>query len=161
VCSLKDGAPACAGECRPKERRCGANQTPQHCDDTGTWIDEPTCAGECVDGACSGECRPGQTRCVAADAGTFTTPGQTCDATSHWGAVSTCTFVCSATAQDCDGVCTPGSKRCSGSVIETCGNDGFWKPGTNCGAVPCTGGECKPCTENATQCNAGAPQKCV
>jgi hypothetical protein len=158
VCAVTDGKAVCGGVCRPDARRCGPSQTPQHCGGDGQWVDETACAGICTgDGQCTGECHPGSTRCAAG----ATNQVQTCTADATWGAPSTCDFVCSATAQTCDGVCTPGAKRCAGSYVQKCDANGTWQDDTLCGAVPCTFGECKPCTDGTTQCNANVPQKCT
>ena len=158
VCSAGTGQVSCGGSCRPGTRRCGASQTPQHCDETGAWIDEPACAGECSgDGRCSGVCRSGQTRCAAGQA----TQTESCGPTGEWnGGLADCPFVCLAETGACGGVCTPGSKRCSGSKTQSCDATGTWKDGTDCGSMPCTRGACGPCSDGQTQCNADVPQTC-
>lgn len=155
VC-LTSPEPQCGGVCRPGAKQCGPDQTPQTCTAEGKWKDETACAGVCVRGQCDGECRPGSSRCAGDDR------VESCGADARWtGMLADCTFVCNPTTGKCDGECEPGATRCEGTRAERCGTDAHYALREDCGAVPCTGGECKPCTEGTTQCNAGIPQRCA
>jgi len=68
----------CSGACTPGDRQCGTNQTPQTCDATGTWLNDPGCQFVCSGkGACGGVCTPGGKRCDD-------TTAQVCDGTGHY-----------------------------------------------------------------------------
>jgi hypothetical protein len=150
-----DGPPvACGGECRPGSVQCGEDETPEACDGGGEWVAGTACAGICQAGACTGECRPSATRCSGART------VQTCGPTATWGADRTCTFACDASTGRCGGECVPEARRCSGDRAEVCDAAGHWVMAEQCGAGMCTAGRCGPCTDGATQCNAGIPQRC-
>lgn len=147
--------PTCGGDCRPGSTQCGADQTAETCDATGEWTTLERCAGVCQNATCSGECHPAATRCNAA--GML----ETCGADARWGSPTACTFVCNAMTGKCDGVCAPGSRRCNGSKAEVCSPAGAWTLDSECSPMQCTDGRCGPCTDGATQCNAGVPQQCM
>jgi hypothetical protein len=144
----------CGGECRPGTAQCGPDHTTETCNASGEWTTGQRCTGVCTGATCSGECRPGATRCNAA--GMI----ETCGTDARWGAPAACTFVCNQATGRCDGVCRPGARRCNGSRAEVCSDAGAWSLDAECAPMQCTDGQCGPCTEDATQCSAGVPQRC-
>ncbi len=158
ACTGTGDAVTCGGTCKPGTRTCGANNTPLLCDEMGVNQMQTACATACTgSGECTGDCTPTATRCSATAANQV----ETCDASGHWGAATACTFVCDAATKNCSGECAPGTAdRCSGSTIQSCDATGHWKDKTPCGATPCTMGQCRACTANEKQCNAGKPQTC-
>ena len=56
--------------------------------------------------------------------------------------------------------CNPGSKRCSGNGVQTCGANGQWSSTTAC-PFSCSNGLCSGvCAPGARQCNGKQPQTC-
>ncbi len=68
-----------------------------------------------------------------------------------------------APASDADaamGVCTPGSKQCTGTVPETCDASGQWQLGAACPYV-CSAGVCSgTCVPGTVECTGSQPQLC-
>jgi hypothetical protein len=157
VCSgtCKDGA--CAGECKPGSKHCGAQQIVETCSMLGAWTPGDTCPFVCSgSGECRGECLPGSKQCGGSDGRTV----QTCDESGHWLDESSCSSVCS--GGSCTGTCTPGSRRCRTSLTpEICSDSGSWEPQLDCsflcsGQGQCTG-ECRP---GSKQCTGQTPEIC-
>lgn len=139
---------ACTGACKPAEKHCGLEQTPETCDALGVWVPEgQACPNVCSGkGECTGECKPGVKRCAGDN---MLTP-ETCDESGKWVAGTACANICS--SGSCGGSCSPSTKRCgSNGTPETCSAMGTWEPGQACPFV-CSGegecgGECKPGTK--------------
>ncbi len=151
VCSATCSDGACAGACKPNERRCGTEQTPETCNDRGEWTPAPEpCPNVCSGlGTCTGDCKPGAKRC-GGDGGLIP---ETCDDNGKWIAAAPCLNLCS--SGSCGGSCMPGSKRCgAGGVAESCSAMGTWEPGTRCPFVCRGAGEC------AGECRPGAAKRC-
>lgn len=107
-------AGVCEGVCEPGQVKCSeiTANTPQSCDASGAWQNEPACVDQtCVAGACEGVCAPGQVGCSG------NTP-QSCDIGGLWESG----VVCPAQAPFCNsGVCVPPS--CNG-LAALCGPAG-------------------------------------
>jgi hypothetical protein len=147
----------CVGECRAGDARCsGADQlTPQHCDDTGTWLSGTPCPNLCADGTCGGTCMPGVRRCNP-----LTGLPELCTPMGTWSKQPACPFVCTG-AGLCTGDCKPGARDCLNGVPRSCDPNGKWLAGNACPNV-CTGdgvcsGECKP---KAQDCDDQTPITC-
>jgi hypothetical protein len=59
--ACEDGA--CAGECVPGTRRCGAGETTETCDATAHFVAGVACEHVCVAGECAGSCDAGEREC--------------------------------------------------------------------------------------------------
>lgn len=58
----------------------------------------------------------------------------------------------------CQGVCTPGSHRCTGNTPESCSTTGQWVSGSVCPYL-CTSGTCTGvCTPGSQRCNGNTPE---
>ncbi|HEY0711753.1 MAG TPA: hypothetical protein VGF45_03710, partial [Polyangia bacterium] len=80
-CPFVCQAGACAGSCRPGDKRCVANQTPETCSAAGEWMPEPRCQFVCSGkGVCGGSCIPGTKRC----AGAGNLAPEICDENGAW-----------------------------------------------------------------------------
>ena len=157
TCAWVCAGGVCTGECKPSNRRCGLDFTPDACNSQGTWVPGARCQFACTgDGNCTGECRPGSKRCSGAQ----NLIPQTCDEEGKWVSGAACTNLCS--SGSCGGSCMPGTKRCgTNATPETCSAQGTWETGTRCefvclGAGECTG-ECRP---GSKRCEELTPQTC-
>ncbi len=148
---LKDPCPSvcemgtCVGACKPAERHCGRDQTPEICSDAGEWTSQTRCQFVCMGaGICAGECVPGAKRC----GGSPSRQPEICDQNGKWIAQGDpCPNICS--SGSCGGSCSPAAQRCGANrTPELCSAEGTWEPQTQC-QYACTGdgtcsGECKP-----------------
>lgn len=156
ACSATCQAGACAGMCKPGERQCGANQTPELCSPAGEWMPEKRCEFVCSGGGvCGGICQPGSKQCGGANRLTK----EISDETGKWLSDGDCPNVCS--NGSCGGTCMPGRKRCVGPNAEVCGPMGTWEPDMRCPFV-CTGeGQCTgECTPGEKRCLTDAVETC-
>jgi sulfatase modifying factor 1 len=80
---------------------------------------------------------------------------------------TTCQYAC--VAGECTGVCAPGSKQCSGNLLQTCSASGQWDAGTACTSPTpvCSAGQCiaastagPSCTGLAATCGASGTDSC-
>jgi hypothetical protein len=86
-------------------------------------------------------CSPGSTECSSG------TQYIQCNSSGAWGSPTACTYVCNGTGpgSGCGGVCTPGTKRCSGAYIQTCSSSGAWANSITCSVCNGVSGECGTC----------------
>jgi formylglycine-generating enzyme required for sulfatase activity len=126
-------APVEAG-CTPNQTRCSTTltNTPEQCDDTGTWQPQPACESQaCVAGACVGTCAPGSIQCSdrttpALCDGTGTPVPQTaCSGATPYCYLGTCV----ATYPSCQGGGTGADSMCGVMRSTDC-----------CASLPVTGG---------------------
>ncbi|MBI3204276.1 MAG: hypothetical protein HYZ29_22255 [Myxococcales bacterium] len=160
-----DNCKAGEGACEP------AGNAYKACDSTGQKQETTSCVGStlfCVDKAgtpscvackSASDCAPSTNECelssCSADGTCGLSPvakGAPCGATGAGGQCSgagTCVY------------CTPGEKRCTGLIPETCDSKGQWSAAAACaGSDPlCLAGACVQCTA-ATDCTASA-NECV
>ena len=61
----------------------------------------------------------------------------------------------------CDGVCVPGTTRCSDNAVEVCGDDEHWGPPSACTGQACANGSCVGvCTPGPGACADGGISTC-
>lgn len=99
-------------------------------------------------GVCSNDCKAGESRCVSDGLPLY----YTCGSDGTWSTTyQTCGSACT-TATDSNGLrvalcgdsCIPGSTRCDGDKVQTCGSGKTWLP-----SVTCTVGRCSTLTGDA------------
>lgn len=142
LCPAVCSAGACVGKCKPGDKRCGANHTPETCDGEGEFTPGARCPFACAAGACVGDCVPGSKRCGGVGGKTV----ELCGDDGRFVAGAACANLCA--NGSCGGSCQPGQRRCGANQIpETCSAEGTWTPGAACDFVcqgdGVCGGECK------------------
>ena len=61
----------------------------------------------------------------------------------------------------CAGVCVPGTTKCSGNGVQTCGSDGQWSGAVACSNQACVSGACVgSCTPTTTTCSNNGVETC-
>jgi sulfatase modifying factor 1 len=120
--------------CTVNATRCSPTvvNTPEVCDDTGTWQPEAACSNQaCVAGACAGTCTPGSMQCsdqftpAVCDATGTPTPQQACSASTPYCYLGGCV----STYPSCQGGGTGAGASCGPSSSTDC-----------CASLPVTGG---------------------
>jgi hypothetical protein len=124
---------ACVGACRPGDRRCGANQTPDLCSAQGQWAPQTPCPMICAAAGTCVTCAPGARRCDAAGAAVeeCTKDG------AGYASVQACGDGCQ--AAKCN-QCRPGATTCTGTTLRTCRDNGNGWSEQVCKAPPGGGG---------------------
>src|SRR5262249_34068185 len=140
------------GACVTGTTKCEVAQ-PYECV-AGSWTAKTPCPTFCKGDTCGAACTPGKARCNAGAT-------QICTAAGDWQTLAMCPFVCGSNV--CAGACTPGSAQCAaGAQPQGCDTNGFWyNNGTACTTPTCSLGECKACTNGATQCSGKVLQTCT
>jgi hypothetical protein len=125
---------ACVGKCRPGDRRCGANQTPELCTAQGDWMPQAPCAMVCAGAGQCAACAPDARRCNAAG----TAVEQCGKDGAGYADIQACPDGCQ--AGKCN-LCSPGARLCAGLDLRTCRSDGSGWDEQPCKPPPGGGGE--------------------
>jgi hypothetical protein len=150
-------AGACLGSCAPGSKRCGANQTPDHCSDAGEWVAQTVCMFACTGaGNCTGDCKPTTKDCLGKQP-------RLCDGNGTWQGQASCQYACRGTGA-CT-TCDPGVTRtCTSDKtrLQQCKSDGTGFEDF----LPCPNGcnstrlECNSCKPGGTKCDQAALSTC-
>jgi hypothetical protein len=140
------GGVAAEGVCDgTKIRRCsrdGHLQPAEDCAGGACRIQSSAVIGGLHPGVCTKTCSAGETRCVADGQPLFVS----CGADGSWStAYQSCNSVCrtgvgatNLRVALCGDACVPGTTRCSGEQIQTCGSNGKWATAVACSLGRCT-----------------------
>ncbi len=172
---------ACSDQCSAGQKQCVGGK-PETCDPQasgcygwsapGTCPSGTTCSGGSCASSCNDQCAGGQKRCSGANV-------QSCDLQSNgcydWSATASCqtNYTCTGFGQctlACSDSCTPGSRQCSGDLIQDCviapSGCYAWGTASSCGGnQACSSGHCvlscsDACSSGTKQCASGGVQTC-
>jgi formylglycine-generating enzyme len=140
----------CQGKCTPGARQC-STLTPQQCNASGEWQDDPPCPYVCAgDGKCQGVCTPGAKQCKG-------NIPQECGLDGAWVNGNACAKLC--TSGICTDTCVEAARECVDKTVRACQSDA-WVEGETCAFV-CAAGACTgACEPGSAQCEGAAPQMC-
>lgn len=158
VCSGGSCAVGCADQCAMGQTQCAGADAYQVCEKQASGCLDWSLAQVCPSGMCSGGgcvgCTDGAKRC--GPSGNV----ESC-ANGMWAQVQACAFGCMGGACTVNTMCTSGSYRCNGNVVEVCNSSGTaYLHAASC-AVACSGGLCTGgCTPGEHRCNGNKREQC-
>ncbi|MBN1611770.1 MAG: hypothetical protein JW940_34370 [Polyangiaceae bacterium] len=147
----------CVAACTEGLYQCNGDRVLQQCVG-GEYVDDTECEFLCSGAECTGECVPDDRRCNP-DADN---ESQACNAQGLWDESAPCGSGTFCVAGDCR-PCSPGKKRCSGSVPQLCSDAGEWVNQGACASprAACFEGACVPCTPDEKRCSENAVEQCL